>query len=35
MLESAARIRKNAVGEIVENIIKSTRVPTEAVFENL
>ena len=35
MLESAARIRKNAVGEIVDNILKSTRVPTEAVFENL
>jgi MoxR-like ATPase len=32
MLESAARIRRGALEKVVEDILKSTRVPTEAVF---
>lgn len=32
MLESAARIRRGALEKVIEDILKSTRVPTEAVF---
>lgn len=34
MLESSARIRRDAAYTVVEDVLKSVRVPTEAVFEN-
>jgi hypothetical protein len=33
VLENALRIRKNAAAEIIDDIIASVTVPTEAVFE--